>query len=443
MRPTARSLALQALYRVRVDQAYSDLALSALLQKASFSSEDKRLATELVYGVLRQTTYLDRHIEYLAARPMNKMEPKVVDALRLGAYQLLLLDRIPPHAAINETVKLAPKRAKGLVNAVLRRLAEGKKPPPLEADPLAKAAVELSHPLWLLDMWAEDYGLEDAVAMARANQTPPPMALRVNSPKANRDDLLKRLAEFGAKPAPFAPGGVIVESTEGLWRHPTFLDGWFVVQSEASQIVSELLGTQPGDRVLDLCAAPGGKTTHLAALVGETGFVLAVDLHQHRLSLIEENVNRLGLTNVKTRQMDAAKKLFFPTAKDFDRVLVDAPCTALGTIGKHPEVRWRVGPEDPERLVELQLAFLINAADAVRPGGALLYSVCTLTKPETIGVVERFLAAQNDFIRIDLHPEFAWRYDRFLSDDGAFLSLPNRTGTEGFFAARFSRKELP
>lgn len=435
---------MQVLRRVHFDQAYSDLALSSELAKSGLATVDRGLVTEMVYGVLRHRSYLDWLIGRVSSVPVARMDQRVLDALRLGAYQLLYLDRVPAHAAVNESVGLAPRRASGLVNAVLRRLGDERRAPgkPRLDDPIEQAALVHSHPRWLLDEWRDLFGDETAIALAEANQRVPAAVLRVNPVRATRDDVLAHLAGLDAEPTRYSPWGVRVPRLEPVLQSPVFAAGELFAQSEASQLVSELVGAAPGERVLDVCAAPGGKATHLAALTLPGGQVVACDVRPNRLRLIIANLKRLGLDNVVVKLRDG----FAPWAPEevgdgFDRVLVDAPCTALGTLAKHPEIKWHVSPNDPARLAETQIALLGNAAAAVRRDGTLLYSVCTLTRAETHGVVAEFLRVHPEFRLDDLRRDFAPRYDDFLQEDGTFLSLPSRTGSEGMFAARFVRED--
>jgi len=441
---TARTIAMEIFRRVRADGAYADLALSAALERSALPHHEKALTTELVYGVLRNRAYLDWHLDRIASRPVAQLENRVADALRIGAYQLLFLDRIPTYAAVDESVQMVPKRATGFVNAILRRVPRGQAGmmTPVTADPLKAGSVRWSHPYWLLKMWADQFDVETALAVAEANQIPPNFVLRTNTLKTDPKALATELRKHKAQPTRYAPEGLIVQNVNNLMKGKAFVEGRFIVQGEASQIVGELVGVHPGEKVLDLCAAPGGKATHLAALVGKTGHVYAADLHPRRLRLLRGNVKRLGIENMSVMQIDATR------AKDlgnhnglFDRVLVDAPCSSLGTLAKNPEIRWRIQPEDPKRMSKLQKTICHNAATHVRPGGMLLYSVCTLTAAETTDVVKAFLRRHRDFVLDDLRKWYSPRYDDFLQEDGTFLSLPHVTGAEGFFAARFVRKE--
>ncbi|HPM76637.1 MAG TPA: 16S rRNA (cytosine(967)-C(5))-methyltransferase RsmB [bacterium] len=440
-----RALAMQVLRRVLVDNAYSDLALDAALNQSSLADNDRRLVAELVYGVLRHLTYLDWRLGQVSHRPLEKMEHRVADALRIGAYQLLFLDRIPPHAAVDEAVKLVPKRASGLVNAVLRHLPRGEKSEhvPQLRDPYQAASIRWSHPMWLVCALAQQFGDEQMAALLAANQERPPLVLRVNEAKTDTTALLQELIQWHPRAARYAPAGIAVDHLTQLDQLPAFCAGLFLVQSEAAQIVAELLGAHPGEVILDVCAAPGGKTSYFAQMVAPVGQVYAVDIHPRRLRLLSQNLKRLGINNVSLIQADASKDFVIKDDLRFDRVLVDAPCSALGTLQKNPEIRWRLRPDDPARLAQVQAAILAQAARHVRPGGVLMYAVCTYTEDETDRVVEGFLATQPEFALSDLREGLPPRYDIFMQDRGTLLSLPHRTGTEGFFAARFVRKENP
>ncbi|NLH51103.1 MAG: 16S rRNA (cytosine(967)-C(5))-methyltransferase RsmB [Myxococcales bacterium] len=443
MAASAREVALNVLRRIRQHRAYADLALNAEFQKNELADHDRGLVTELVYGVLRQRIYLDWLLDNFSRQPIGRMENRVADALRLGAYQLLSLDRVPEYAAVDESVKLAPRRAAGLVNALLRTVQRRKNdlPVPAGKDPLAVAAIRWSHPLWILREWARLFGEETAVAIAQADQATPPAVVRVNPLQMDRDALLVALTDLEPSPTPHSPWGVRLPRLEPALQHPLLTAGAFLVQGEASQIVGDLLDVRAGEKVADLCAAPGGKSSFLATKVGPQGRLVAGDLHPNRLRLLQSTFQRLGITWAEVRQLDAAAPGdFYREQGPFDRILIDAPCTALGTLAKQPEIKYQATAGDPARLADLQLEICRRAADGLRPGGVLLYSVCTLTAAETTSVTERFLNERADFVRDDLRPDFASRYDGFLQADGTFLSLPPRTGAEGMFAARFRRK---
>lgn len=434
------------LERVERSSAYADLALHAELGRERLSRADRALATELVYGTLRWRGRLDFLLTHMLDRDLAKLEPVVRCALRLGAYQLSFTDRVPDSAAVDEAVRCVRaaglERATGLVNAVLRRLAaEGRSLalPELARDPLGHLTHALSLPGWIANRWIE-LGPEEAAALATACNVPPPITLRANLRRTTREALLDELRERHpeAELCAHATRGIRLGRRGDPSRDPAFLAGRFTVQDEASQLVVELLDPQPGERVLDACAAPGAKASAIAERVGDTGGVIALDRHPRRLALVARDARRLGLSHVETAVADATRGLGPHVEARFDRVLVDAPCSGLGTLRRNPDLRWRVQPADPARLAETQLAILRSAAAVLRPGGALVYSTCTLTHEENESVVEAFLAQESAFQRAPRStlPEAV---QPLLDDEGRMRTWPHRHDADGFFAARLER----
>jgi 16S rRNA (cytosine967-C5)-methyltransferase len=443
-----RHLAFDILNRVEAG-AYADLALDAALSRVpQMDPRDRGLATELVYGVLRQRGRLDYSLSHFCSQPLEKVEPKVLTLLRLGAYQLLLLDRVPAPAAVFETVELARRvgltRATGFINGILRsllRAPNGEALPEPAENPLAYLVHALSLPAWLARRWLVEFGNEEAFALADALGWPAPFTLRVNSLQTSREAFLEELARTGFEAAPtsFAPEGVTVAG-RGAKRLPGSAEGWFQVQDEASMLIPHLLAPQPGERILDACAAPGGKTTEIAALTGNAARILALDLHPQRVALIAEGARRLHCSGIETRCWDLTTSPDFLAAGSFDRVLVDAPCSGLGVLRRNPEIRWRRSEAEILQLADLQRKILDNVAALVRPGGRLLYSLCTLTPEETEGVVAGFLAARPEFIREDLRPLFP-EWQQLFDDQGTLRTFPHRHGgMDAFFAVRFRRQ---
>jgi 16S rRNA (cytosine967-C5)-methyltransferase len=408
--------------------ARSDAELGTALTRANLSVEDRALATRLVYGVEAWRRRLDHTISAYADRGIDRIDPEARVALRLGAYQLLLLDRVPDYAAVDSSVGLLSgdaRRGTGFVNAILRRIGrEGEAPPPRDEN--EAISVELSHPLWLVRLWRAEIGTESAVALMRANNEPAPTTLRR---LVGRDEAIAKLAETGchAAPARFAPDALT--SDRG-----TALRGIAVPQAEASQLVALFVGASAGERVLDACAAPGGKAAYLASRVGPTGEVTAVDPGQMAVRRIQALLELCGARAriVNERVQDLAAEIAY------DAVLVDAPCSGLGTLREHPEIRWRREETDLAGYAERQNEILAAAARHVRVGGRVVYATCTLAKAENDDVADRFLADHDEF-----KPEPASELDPavapFVDERCRLRTSPHEHGLSGFFAARFVR----
>jgi 16S rRNA (cytosine967-C5)-methyltransferase len=445
----ARLLALRVLERVERGAAFADLALHAGFRNGGLGVRDRALATELVYGTLRWRGKLDWLLAQVIPRPFDTLEPPVRSLLRLGAYQIVCLAGIPEAAAVDQSVRAARAigvdRAAGLVNAALRRLAREHatlSPPSLAADPLAHLVHALSLPEWIAERWLETFGPEEAAALASASNAVPPLTVRAAGASAGeRDALLSELQKRwpDARPTRYAPRGIVLGRGGNPAADPAFAAGRIAVQDEGSQIVVALLDPQPGESALDVCAAPGGKAAAIAENVGARGRVVAIDVHARRLALLGREARRLGLGNLGIHAADARGDLSpVAPAGSFDRVLVDAPCSGLGTLRRNPDLRWRARPGDSEALAGLQLAILRRAALALRPCGALVYSTCTLTSEENEAVVQAFLAESPEF-RIAPRESLPEAVRELAGDDGFVRTFPHRHDADGFFAARLER----
>jgi 16S rRNA (cytosine967-C5)-methyltransferase len=406
---------------------------------------DKAFAREVVYGVLRWQGRLDWIISVYSYIKPHRMERAVITILRMGAYQLLFMDRVPPSAAVDESVKLAKglrsKDRVSFVNGILRGIAEKRKEisyPDLQSNPLNHIATLHSHPLWLVRRWVDQWGVDETCTLCQADNQIPPLTVRVNTLKESREEAIKQLHDGGvtATPTPFSPLGLVIENPPPLNTWEPLRQGWFQIQDEAAQLVSILLAPQPGERVLDVCAAPGGKTTHLAQEMGNQGEITAADVSRAKLALLQENCLRLGISIVKTTAQDAAAPLPPPS---FDRVLVDVPCTGLGTLRRNPDIKWRIKETDISRLQKLQRAILNQAATMLKKGGVLVYSTCTLNVEENEGVIEALLADQNEFHLEDVSPFLPLQCEGLVDSKGYLRTLPHRHGTDGFFAARIRK----
>jgi len=428
--------------------AYADLALHAALRRSRLAPAERALATELVYGTLRWRGRLDFLLSRVLEREFTTLEPLVVTLLRLGAYQIVFTRNVPDAAAVDQTVRCAravgAERATGLVNGVLRRLARihQKIPlPELLEDPLGHLTGVLSLPPWIAQRWLEIFDAPEAAMLAKASNSVPPLTARVNPLRCTRQALIEELAPRlpEVRSCRLAPRGIVLGHRGHPAHDPAFLEGRFTIQDEASQLVVAHLEPQPGERILDLCAAPGAKTTAIAEEIGEAGEVVAVDRNGRRLRLVGRDARRLGLTNITTCELDATSPLGGITERGaFDRILVDAPCSGLGTLRRNPDARWRLRPDDPQRLAEIQTAILRNAATALRPGGLLVYSTCTLLPEENESVIEWFLSERRDFrlLPANAAPETT---RALVGADGFLRCFPHLHDSDGFFAAKLER----
>lgn len=432
----ARLAAFDILRRVETEGAYASV-LIASLPETSLSPEDRGLAHEITLGVLRWRSVLDYFIERYAARRVSGLDVQVVIALRMGLYQLRYLARVPPSAAVNESVNLVKesgvRSAAGFVNAVLRKAARspGDEPGAGIGDALERASVEVSHPAWMLRRWSVSLGEAEAAALALANNSAPSTAFRVNTLQSTIDQGLAELAKKGvvARASAFVPGAFIVEQGAAAVARAAE-QGLIYIQDEASQLVSLLLDAQPAERVLDLCAAPGSKSSHIAALTGDKSFIVSCDVHTHRLNSLTAACKRLGVHTVNAVALDAAQELPFASdSQKFDRVLIDAPCSGTGTLRRRPEIKWRLAPEDIARLAELQLSIVAQGASWVRGGGRLVYSTCSVEREENEEVVRRFLERDSSFRVIEPNAV------EMITAEGFITTLPHRHGMDGFFAA--------
>jgi 16S rRNA (cytosine967-C5)-methyltransferase len=437
--PGARALAHEILVRVETTAAFADVLLGDRLAHTRLAATDRAFATSLVYGTLAWQGRLDHHLTGLLHAPVERLDPPVRAALRLGLYQLLFLDRVPAYAAVETSVQLTRRSARaatGLVNAVLRRAASagrsGLPLPDLAADPLERLAIEWSHPRWLVERWAAEVGLEELPDLLAADNARGPTTIRTCA-LAERVRQELEAAGVHALPGRWARDALVVElGSARLRRLAAWREGRFAFQGEASQLLVPLLGAMAGARVLDACAAPGGKTAHAAMLVGENGTVVALDQRASGLRRLRDESVRLG-TRVLATAGDARRP---PFSRRFDAVLVDAPCSGLGTLRRHPELRWRRRPEDLPRLAALQRAILAGVAPLVRPGGVLVYAVCTLAREENEEVVAWLAGAAPRFVLEDA-ARAGGVPSELVTPAGFLKTFPHRHGLDGFFAARW------
>lgn len=437
-----RDAALSILLTIDKHQAYSNLLLNETIQKYKISdAKDRGLLTELAYGTLQHKMTLDYYLDPFIR---GKVDLWVRWLLRMSLYQMHYLTRIPAHAAVNEAVEIAKRRGhKGIasmVNGILRSiLREGVRSTDEIQDANERLAIATSHPQWLVNRWVESYGYEHAKAMLEENNVPPLQTVRVNTTKATVENVLATLEREGVKAV---RSEVIPECVQLLTgqaaRTAAFKHGLITIQDESSMLPANVLNPQPGMKVLDMCAAPGGKTTHLAEKMQNEGSILAMDLHPKKLDLIEENTARLGLEIVQTAPIDGRKATQFLPANSFDAILVDAPCSGLGVMKRKPDIKYTKREEDLESLQTIQLAILDNAAKLLKPNGRLVYSTCTVDKHENEGTVEAFLAQhpEMELVPLDHLPQQLLAKQQ----SGMLQVFPQDFASDGFFVASFCKK---
>lgn len=439
----AREAALLALNDCQRQGGWSDAILKKRLASAGLDSRDGALATQLCFGVLQNRLLLDFYLSHFSNLPLKRMEGRVVEALRLGAYQMLFLDKIPHSAAVNASVELTRKhcknpRAAGMVNGILRNLERNMDSLPTipQTDPVSYLSTLYSHPEWLVGEFLTALGSEETARLLSANNSPAPMTAMANTTKTTVDELAGALEGEGVavQPHPWLADCLILSKTGNLERLAAFQEGLFYVQDPASKLAALALSPEPGMRVLDCCAAPGGKSFACAIQMEGGGEVISCDLHPHKKKLIQAGADRLGLRNIAP--MTADGKVFRPEWESaFDRVLVDAPCSGLGVVRKKPDIRYK-DPDPLKDLPQVQRAILNNAARYVKPGGVLVYSTCTLLRRENEDVALGFLADRPDF-RAE-----GFRLPEYVGDGrtGMLTLWPHRQGTDGFFICKLRRE---
>ena len=439
----ARELALQTLTDILIDGAYSNHALSEQIEKNELTVQDKNFMTELVYGTLQHEQLLNF---YVTPFFNGKVKAWVRILIQMTLYQMLFLDSVPEHAAISEAVKIAKKRGGQfngkLVNAILRELTRTPLPS-LDTikDEAERLAVETSHPLWLIKLWSKQFGWEKTIQMARANNERVNVTIRVNGVRGTREELKQKLESEGitCEYGNLSQDALVILKGNVI-KTKAFEQGWFYVQDESSMLVARALKPKHHSKVLDTCSAPGGKTTHVAELMRQTGTVYAHDVYEHKIKLIEDNVKRLGLTNVVATLQDATTLNERYESDSFDAVLVDAPCSGLGILRRHPEVKITKQPSDLDEIMMIQKKILNTVAPLVKVGGTLVYSTCTVNRKENDKMVEQFLAQHSEY---ELDATLVNRLPEVLHEQtkkGMVQLFPGDYQTDGFFIACLKRQ---
>ncbi len=437
MKSDPRKAAIGALSRWASANKYINLELdTALERERELSGADRALAAAIIYGVAERKLTLDREIARLTGRELAKLDPETLAALRVGLYQLVYMDKIPPFAAVNETVSAAPTRSRGLVNASLRRfMREGAtiSLPEREENEIGYLSVLYSVPEWIISSWIRDYGA-DAEAIAASANSQPPVTLRVNTLKTNTETLLSKLSSSGVKArvCPTAPDMLELSEGHKITELPGYAEGEWFVQDPASRLASLVLDAREGMTVVDVCSAPGGKSFSSALDMGDGGKIISRDLHENKVRLIRKGASRLGIESITAEARDSSKtdEALIGVA---DRVLCDVPCSGLGVIAKKPDIRYK-DEADVVRLPEVQYAILTASCPYVKPGGVLVYSTCTLREAENSEVRQRFLSEHEDFV-----PYLPEGFP-IEARNGHITLMPHLHGTDGFYIAGFKKK---
>lgn len=446
-----REVALKALYDIIENDSYSNITVSNLLKRANFGSLERRFVTELVYGTIKYKTKLEWiRDQFIRTKKIDKWINYII---LMGIYQLIFLDKVPDSAACNESVKIAKKYGNPgsvkFVNGVLRNIARNKDNisyPDIEINPILHISVVYSHPQWLVKRWIEEYGVAETIKICKHNNSKSPNTIRANTLKTSIEELESILVCEGisVSKTKYSQEGFEIEGFEQLDKVVAFIEGLFTMQDEASMLVARCLNPAPNSLIVDGCAAPGSKTTHLAQIIGDQGEILAFDIHGHKLKLIEQNAKRLGISSIKAQQLEAQKiGHFYENAVDY--MLLDVPCSGLGVLRRRADLRWKKSYQQIVELSKLQYQILEGAANALKLGGVIVYSTCTMTYEENFNVVNSFLQKNRSFMFDNLLPHLPNNLSKEdpiicnTAKNGYIQILPQRHNMDGFFIARIKR----
>ena len=435
----ARESALAVLCRVE-QGGFADPLLEQA--RTRFDQRDSSFILELVNGVLRHRRHLDWILDQFSPQPLSRTDVRTRNILRLGAYQMLFLDRVPVSAAVNTAVELAKTHGgkNGYVNGLLRNLDRQRSTivEPPSKDIVKRLSILHSHPAWLVRRWVARFGAERTEALLRENNLPSPLVIRTNTLRTTRDKLRASLESEGAAASEtaYSASGLRVHSSPGIRSLTAYQKGWFMVQDEAAQLIGILTAPRPGEAVLDVGAAPGGKATHLAELMGNIGTIAALEIDPGRIGKIRENCERLGTSIIKPVMGDATAY----RKGTYDRILIDAPCSGLGVLRRHPDGRWHKGEDTIRERADLQRRILSNCAGLLKPGGVLVYATCTTEPEENEAVIDDFIARSPEFFLDDPRPHLPAPAVRLVDGRGFFRTFPEESALDGFFGARLVKK---
>lgn len=443
----AREEAYLILNKIIKNGAYSSIEIRKRLNSSNLERLDKALVTEIVNGTLRNIIYIDWVLKKYSNIREEKISPNIKNILRCGAYQIIFLDKVPDSAVCNESVELAKKHgnigSSKFVNGLLRNIARNKEEIgyPEKSDFVEYLSVKYSHPAWLVESWLEDYGAEFSEEMMKKNNQVPPLTIRINRTKTDRQKMYECLEKLDITYTEglYNEEALNIRGTSSIEDLDIFREGLFAVQDESSMLTSKIMNPIPDSLILDVCSAPGGKAAHMAELMNNKGLIIARDIHQHKLDLINKTCERLGISIVKAELFDALiiEENYIGMA---DGVLVDAPCSGLGLLRRKPDMRWKRKPADMEELQKLQFEILKNASLYVKSGGTLVYSTCTLNKKENIEIVNKFLSENKDFYFDNIEDLLPRNLFAPNAQEGYLELYPNVHNTDGFFISRMIKR---
>ena len=440
-----REGALSILYEINEKGAFSNIAINRELRNKSYNRLDKNLITELVYGVLENQIYIDYIIEQFSTVKIKKMNSYTLNLLRLGIYQLFFLEKIPDFAAVNETVDLSKKycrKTTGFINGILRNIQRNKeniKLPSPDKNITEYLSIKYSHPQWLVKMFLNNFDEDFTEGLLKANNAVPDLYVRINTLKITVEDCIKLFIDGGytIEQNSFIEEAVIVKGLHGIEQSDLYKRGYIQIQDLGSMLVTKILDPKEGDFVIDVCSAPGGKATHIAQLMNNRGDIIARDIYDHKLELIEKNAKRLGISIIRTEKFDGSV-LDKNMLNKADKVLVDVPCSGLGIIRRKPEIKYRKQYSDIRAITALQYDILKNASRYVKPGGVLVYSTCTISPAENEDIVRKFLIHNPDYTLADIEDKYR---DFFPGKhpENMIQLYPNIHSTDGFFISKMER----
>ncbi|NLK97492.1 MAG: 16S rRNA (cytosine(967)-C(5))-methyltransferase RsmB [Epulopiscium sp.] len=443
-----REIAVKIISEINDDQAYSNISLQEhFSQYAYLTSLDKAFITEIVNGTIRHMKHIDYIINQFSTTKTNKMKPLILSILRSGVYQILFMSKVPSSAACNEAVKIAKKRGlgglSGFVNGVLRNIARNLNHisyPDRNKNPIEYLCIKYSYPQWLVKYWLEYYPIDFVEALCNASNNAPKITIRCNSLRTNKESLMEILSKenIEVSQGSFLPEALHISQTSAISELASFNQGLFQVQDESSMLVGHILDPKPGEKILDVCAAPGGKATHCGELMNNQGQIFARDIHEHKLNLIKNSAERLGIDIITTELHDATV-LDQEKMSQMDRVMIDAPCSGLGIIRKKPDIKWKKSNKDLKDLVDIQRKILSVCSQYVKPGGILVYSTCTISEQENLENIHWFI--QNFDFDLDPVDPYIPEFLHCDSSKKGYIQLfPNVHNSDGFFIARLKRK---